>query len=101
MKSDLYRERLQRDPENPLFCFSLGQALFEEEAYEEAAGYLLKCAQSRADWMMPRILAGKALVYLNKSAEAKSILQEALELAIEQQHDDPAAEMRELLREMA
>ena len=51
MKSDLYRERLQRDPESPLFCFSLGQALFEEEAYEEAAGHLLKCARGRADFI--------------------------------------------------
>lgn len=100
MKSELFRERLTKDPQNPLFRFSLGQALFDERAYEEAIEHLVCCVQSRADWMMPRILAGKAYLEIGNTASAKPILQEALQLAIEQHHDDPAQELRLMLEDL-
>ena len=98
MKSDLYRKRLDQDPSNILFCFSLGQALFEEQAYQEASEYLLKCADNKADWMMPRILAGKALLELGEPQQARPILEQALQLAIEQHHEDPAEELKTMLQ---
>ena len=50
--------------------------------------------------MLPRILLGKALLDDQQTAAAQPILQEALELAIEQHHDDPAAELRALLADL-
>lgn len=100
MKSDLCKERVAKDPHNPLFRFSLGQALFDEQAYEEAIEHLIFCAQGREDWMMPRILAGKAYLETGATAAAKPLLQEALQLAIEQKHDDPAAELRLILEDL-
>lgn len=97
MRSEIIRQRLEKDPHNPLFRFSLGQALFQEERWEEACEHLNFCVAHRADWMMPRILLGKALLELKRPQEAKPVLEEALQLAIEQNHEDPADELRKLL----
>lgn len=97
MNSDVQRHRLARDPHNPLFHFSLGQALFNESNYAEAAEHLRFAAESRHDWMLPRILLGKALLELKQPEEARPVLEKALQLAIEQEHEDPEAEVRGLL----
>lgn len=84
-------------PENPLFRFSLAQALDAEGRLAEAAEHYRYCVASRADWMMPRILLGKALLRAGSPAEARPVLEEALRLAIEQHHEEPEAELRALL----
>lgn len=86
-----------RQPYNALFRFSLAQALDAAERREEAAEHYRACCASRADWMMPRILLGKLLLRSGQSASARPLLEEALELAIAQDHEDPAAELRALL----
>ncbi|MET0263539.1 MAG: molecular chaperone DnaJ, partial [Rariglobus sp.] len=55
------------------------------------------CARKKSDWMMPRIMLGKALLQLGRAAEAKPWLEDALQLAIDQDHQDPEAELRALL----
>ncbi len=97
MHSDIVRQRLEKDPHNPLFHFSLGQVLFQEGQWEEACEHLNYCVSSRKDWMMPRILLGKALLELERPQDARPILEEALQLAIEQNHEDPAEELRAIL----
>lgn len=84
-------------PENPLFRFSLAQALDAENRLAEAAEHYRVCVASRADWMMPRILLGKVLLRSGSPAEAKPVLEEALQLAIDQHHEDPETELRALL----
>jgi hypothetical protein len=58
------------------------------------------CVQKKSDWMMPRILLGKLLLQLRRPAEAKPLLEDALQLAIAQQHEDPERELRALLAEL-
>ena len=89
-----------KQPDNELFRFSLAQALLNEGRPADAVEHLSLCAQKKADWMMPRILLGKALVGLNRRAEAKPWLEEALKLAVDQNHEDPERELRELLKEL-
>jgi predicted Zn-dependent protease len=86
-----------KQPENPLFRFSLAQSLLNEKREADAVEHLVQCAGGRADWMMPRILLGKALLHLGRTAEAKPWLEAALTLAIEQDHQDPEGELRALL----
>lgn len=91
---------VDKQPGNALFRFSLAQALDADARFAEAAGHYRLCAASRADWMMPRILLGKALLrsgLAEDRAAARAVLDEALALAIEQDHEDPAAELRALL----
>lgn len=89
-----------KQPENELFRFSLAQALLAENRPAEAADHLAFCAARKADWMMPRILLGKALLGLNRRAEAKPWLEEALQLAVDQNHEDPERELRGLLADL-
>jgi predicted Zn-dependent protease len=87
-------------PENPLFRFSLAQALDAAGDPATAAAHYRLCAAARADWMMPRILLGKALLLTGVPADratARPVLEEALALAIAQDHQDPAAELSALL----
>jgi hypothetical protein len=58
---------------------------------------LKECANSREDWMLPRILLGKAMLANGQDSNAKPILETALRLAVEQNHDDPAQELRSIL----
>ncbi|MDF3058550.1 MAG: hypothetical protein K0R17_2765 [Rariglobus sp.] len=86
-----------KQPENELFRFSLAQALLAEDRGSEALEHLEHCARKKSDWMMPRIMLGKTLLALGRRAEAKPWLEEALQLAVDQDHQDPEAELRGLL----
>ncbi|MCU0794037.1 MAG: tetratricopeptide repeat protein [Opitutaceae bacterium] len=84
-------------PANPLFRFSLAQALDAAGRLPEAAEHYQTCVAARADWMMPRILLGKLLLRSGDPAAARPLLEDALRLAHEQNHEDPAAELSALL----
>ncbi|MEO0796360.1 MAG: molecular chaperone DnaJ [Verrucomicrobiota bacterium] len=101
MRSELFRERVNKDPNNSLFRFSLGQALFDEGNFADSQEHLRFCADSRDDWMMPRILLGKALLETGDATTAKPILEVALKLAVDQHHDDPAEELRQILSDLS
>jgi predicted Zn-dependent protease len=95
-----FESLVARQPANELFRFSLAQALVAENRAEEALEHYEFCVTKKADWMMPRILLGKLLLQLNRPAEAKPLLEEALRLAVEQHHEDPERELRALLTEL-
>lgn len=84
-------------PGNELFRFSLAQALAAAGREEEALPHFRVCVEAKADWMMPRILLGKLLLARGERAAARPLLEDALRLAVEQDHEDPAAELRALL----
>ena len=86
-----------KQPDNELFRFSLSQALLAEARQADAVEHLVFCAQKKSDWMMPRILLGKTLLHLGHRDDARPWLEEALRLAVEQDHEDPEAELRALL----
>ena len=96
-RSDLFRPLVAQDPTNPLFRFSLGQALFTEGDPAGAVEHLRLAAASKADWMMPRILLGKAHLALGDRAAARNAFDDALRLAVAQGHEEPEEELRALL----
>ena len=67
-RSEIFRRHVAADPANPLFRFSLGQALFTEGDPAGAVEHLRLAAASKADWMMPRILLGKSLLAVGDRA---------------------------------
>lgn len=99
-RSEQFTALVAQQPDNELFRFSLAQALLAENRAAEAVPHFEICANKKADWMMPRILLGKALVGLGRRAEAKPWLEGALQLAIDQTHEDPERELRALLAEL-
>jgi len=90
-----------QQPTNPLFHFSLAQALVAAARGAEAVPHFEFCVASNREWMMPRILLGKLLLQLNQPAAAKPLLTDALNLAVAQQHEDPERELRALLHDSA
>lgn len=96
-RSELFRRHVAADPANPLFRFSLGQALWAEGDAAGAIEHLRLAAASKADWMMPRILLGKCLRSIGDQAAAQAAFTEALALAVAQGHEEPEAELRALL----
>ena len=96
-RTEQFQALVAQQPQNPLFRFSLAQALAADGRVTEALPHFEFCVASRADWMMPRILLGKLLLQLGRPEEAKPLLTDALRLAVEQQHEDPERELRALL----
>ncbi|MBE7538547.1 MAG: tetratricopeptide repeat protein [Opitutaceae bacterium] len=88
-------------PDNALFRFSLAQALIAAERSADAEPHLRQCMAAKPDWMIPRILLGRILLTQGRRREARPLLEEALHLALEQHHEDPAEEVRGLLNEIS
>ena len=97
---DQFTALVARQPENEMFHFSLAQALVSEGRAAEAIPHYRFCVEKKSDWMMARILLGKLFLQLGRQSDAKPLLEDALRLAIEQQHEDPEHELRALLREL-
>jgi len=95
-----FESLVQAQPENELFRFSLAQALVAAGRAREAIPHYQYCADKKADWMMPRILLGKLLLAEQRRAEAKALLEDALALAIAQNHEEPERDLRALLAEL-
>tara|TARA_R110002167_G_scaffold352470_1_gene565439 strand:+ start:40 stop:360 length:321 start_codon:yes stop_codon:yes gene_type:complete len=95
-----FTQLLASAPENVLFRFSLAQALDNAGEPAAAVPHYRQCADAKADWMMPRILLGKALLKLGETSAARLALKEAHALAVAQNHEDPEAELRLLLAEL-
>jgi Flp pilus assembly protein TadD len=98
-RAEQFAALVEQQPDNELFRFSLAQALTAEGRVEAAVPHYEFCAAKKADWMMPRILLGKALIQLGRRGEARVALGEALSLAVSQHHEDPERELRLLLAE--
>jgi predicted Zn-dependent protease len=101
MSSTRFAALVAQQPENEMFRFSLAQALLRENQPDAAVPHLEFCAGKKADWMMARILLGKTLLSLGRRTEAKDWLAQALQLAVDQNHEDPERELRALLAELA
>lgn len=95
-----FEQLVAQQPDNELFRFSLAQALVTAGQAELALPHYHYCCAKKADWMMARILLGKALLGLGRRAEAKPVLTEALHLAVTQAHEDPERELRALLTDL-
>ena len=101
MKSQQFEALVKAHPDNELYRFSLAQALEREGRGTDAIPHYEWCCARKADWMVPRILLGKRLIASGRHEEAKAVLRDALQLAIDQQHEDPEAELRGLLADLA
>ncbi|MEO6993473.1 MAG: molecular chaperone DnaJ [Lacunisphaera sp.] len=100
MRSAHFAALVARQPDNELFRFSLAQALLAENQPADAIEHLTACAVKKPEWMMPRILLGKTLLALGRKTDAKPWLEQALQLAISQNHDDPAQELHAMLKDL-
>ncbi len=88
----------QRFPDNDLSRFNLAQAYCDAGDCANAIEHCRALCAKKPDWMVVHILLGKCLLATGEPAEAKPILEHALQLAVAQHHDGPREELGELLR---
>jgi predicted Zn-dependent protease len=80
-RADMFRKLLERDPENPMVLYSLGNELFKERKYTEAKEYLSRAVQNKPDYSVAYRMLGRALYELREDAEARWIFAEGREVA--------------------
>ena len=99
MSDPLLRQRqmVENYPTNELARFSLGKALFDQGNFAEAREHFNVALQRRPDWMVVHILLVKSHLQLGDLMAGKASLERGLQLAIEQHHEGPQAEVEEML----
>jgi uncharacterized protein HemY len=80
-RSEMFRKLLQKDPENPMVLYSLGNELFKEEAYEEARYLLRRAIENKPDYSVAYRMLGRAHYELREDTEAKNVFLEGKEVA--------------------
>jgi len=96
-----FTKLVAQHPTKEMFRFSLAQAYEQAGQTEAAIDHYRQCVAAKDDWMMPRIILGKLLLKRGQSGEAKTLFEGALKLAIDQDHEDPAMELQELLADLS
>jgi predicted Zn-dependent protease len=82
-RADMFRKLLERDPENPMVLYSLGNELFKERKYTEAKEYLNRAVQNKPDYSVAYRVLGRTLYELHEDAEARRVFAEGREVAQE------------------
>jgi predicted Zn-dependent protease len=80
-RSEMFRKLLQKDPENPMVLYSLGNELFKEEKYEEARDLLQRAIENKPDYSVAYRMLGRAHYELREDTEAKNVFLEGKEVA--------------------
>jgi Flp pilus assembly protein TadD len=95
-----WQQLLQSQPDHDLARFSLGKAFFDAGRHAEAREAFRTALERKPDWMVVRILLGKCHLSLGDRTEARAEFARALQLAIDQDHNGPRAEMEQVLADL-
>ena len=92
-----FQEKVEKNPKQVFFRYSLAQAYFEEGEFVKASSEFRKCLDVRPDWMMASLFVGKAEMEIGNLQIARQFLEMTVSLAEEQAHEDPMIEAKQLL----
>lgn len=95
-----HKKLLEQYPENELARFSLGKAYFDAGQISDAKEQFDRAIAKKPDWMVVQILIGKCELALGNKSAAKDSFERARQLAIQQNHEGPLAEMEQMLAEL-
>ncbi len=94
------RDVVARHPDNELARFSLGRALAEAGLFAEARSHLRVALAKKPDWMAAQIIEGRCAQSEGDLEGAIAAFRRARQLAEQQNHDGPLAEMDAALAEL-
>ncbi len=80
-RADIFRKLLDRDPDNPMILYSLGNELFKEKNYAEAKVYLSRAVQNKPDYSVAYRMLGRTLYELGEDIEALRVFTKGREVA--------------------
>ena len=74
-RSEMFRKLLQRDENNPMVLYSLGNELFKEGNYAEARDHLTRAVEQKPDYSVAYRMLGRAHYELGENAEARGVFE--------------------------
>ena len=77
----MFRKLLQKDSDNPMILYSLGNELFREGRYEEARDLLQRAITNKPDYSVAYRMLGRAHYELNENTEAREVFLNGKEVA--------------------
>ena len=80
-RAEMFRKLLEKDPENPMILFSLGNELFKEGEHGEARTHLRRAIENKPDYSVAYRTLGRAHYELHEDAEARRVFTEGREVA--------------------
>src|SRR3712207_7384569 len=80
-RAEMFRKLLERDPENPMILYSLGNELFRQKKYSEAREYLSRAVRNKPDYSVAHRTLGRTLYELREDTEAHRAFAEGREVA--------------------
>jgi uncharacterized protein HemY len=80
-RTDMFRKLLERDPENPMVLYSLGNELFKEQRYSEAKKYLSRAVRNKPDYSVAYRTLGRVLYELHEDDAARRVFTQGREVA--------------------
>jgi uncharacterized protein HemY len=82
-RSEMFRKLLERDQNNPMVLYSLGNELFKEKKYPEAREYLSRAVRNKPDYSVAHRMLGRTLYELHEDTEARRVFTRGREVAKE------------------
>ena len=82
-RTEMFRKLLERDPNNPMVLYSLGNELFKEGSYPEARNHLRRAVENKPDYSVAYRMLGRAHFELHEDAEAREVFAKGREVATE------------------
>ncbi len=82
-RTEMFRKLLERDPNNPMVLYSLGNELFKEGRYQEARDHLRRAVENKPDYSVAYRMLGRAHYELGEDAEAREVFERGREVATE------------------
>ncbi len=77
----MFRKLLERDPNNPMVLYSLGNELFKEGSYPEARDHLRHAIENKPDYSVAYRMLGRTHYELREDAEAREVFAKGREVA--------------------
>ena len=99
-RAEMFRKLLEKDPENPMILFSLGNELFKEGEYAEARTHLRRAIENKPDYSVAYRTLGRAHYELHENAEARRVFAKGREVAQENGDLQTVREIEVFLRRL-
>ncbi len=80
-RTEMFRRLLERDPNNPMVLYSLGNELFKEGRHQEAREHLRRAVENKPDYSVAYRMLGRAHYELREDAEAREVFTKGREVA--------------------
>ncbi len=80
-RANMFRKLLEKDPDNPMVLYSLGNELFKAQKYTEAREYLSRAVRNKPDYSVAYRTLGRTLYELGDDTEARLVFAEGREVA--------------------